>query len=183
MSSPPETEALANLNASLHQAAYVCAERPVAVVLFLRLALLHIDPMLACKSSLVISGEASTADRMSTAYAGEVPLCDTSNSKCIINDPAKHPDLFCTTDTASPTNCQRYQEFHSLYSRGTDQHTRDLSHAQEKSNSVVFNCFIFFQVCLCCLMQKLHEWMVQPSSSAQSCSQMHSQHEKLLQPS
>ncbi|DBA78916.1 TPA: hypothetical protein ACH3X1_008797 [Trebouxia sp. C0004] len=77
---------------------------------------------------------------------GEVPLCDTSNSKCIINDPAKHPDLFCTTDTASPTNCPRYQEFHSLYSRGADQHTRDLSHAQEKSNSVVFNCFIFFQI-------------------------------------
>ncbi|KAA6423560.1 MAG: P-type ATPase [Trebouxia sp. A1-2] len=77
---------------------------------------------------------------------GEVPVCNTSNSKCVINDPAKHPDLFCTTDTASPTNCQRYQEFHSLYSRGTDQHTRDLSHAQEKSNSVVFNCFIFFQI-------------------------------------
>ena len=144
-------------HASLHQAAYVRCTAPGCY------GSLPAPCSVTCLSNaglqIKLSNQAQERRQLLTeqASAGEVPLCDTSNSKCIITDPAKHPALFCTTDKASSTNCQRYQEFHSLYSRGTDQHTRDLSHAQEKSNSVVFNCFIFFQVCPCCLVQKLHK--------------------------
>ncbi|KAL3138057.1 hypothetical protein ABBQ38_005290 [Trebouxia sp. C0009 RCD-2024] len=77
---------------------------------------------------------------------GEIPLCDTSNGRCVMNDPSKHPQLFCTSDSASSTDCQRYKEFHALYERGTDQYVRDTAAARKKANSVVFNTFIFMQI-------------------------------------
>lgn len=84
--------------------------------------------------------------------AGEVPLCDTSNSRCVITDPSKHSGLFCTSDTTSATDCQRYKEFHALYERGVDQYVRDTGTARKQANSVVFNTFIFMQVGRCMLL-------------------------------
>lgn len=84
---------------------------------------------------------------MSSSYStGEVPLCDTSNGRCGITDPSKHSGLFCTSDTTSKTDCQRYKEFHALYERGVDQYVRDSRDARRQANSVVFNTFIFLQV-------------------------------------
>ena len=78
--------------------------------------------------------------------AGEVPVCDTSNSRCVITNPSKHSGLFCTSDPTSATDCQRYKEFHALYERGVDQFVWDTATARRQANSVVFNTFIFMQV-------------------------------------
>ena len=95
---------------------------------------------------------ACAALNMTSHLAGEIPICDISGGQCAISEPAKHANLFCTTDASSSNNCQRYQEFQALYSRGSTQHNRDVSSAQERANSVVFNLFIFLQVPMLCIL-------------------------------
>lgn len=66
-----------------------------------------------------------------------------------------HATLFCTTDTTTSNNCARYQEMQALYTQGGTQHTREVSSAQERANSVVFNLFIFLQVGLLSMLHEL----------------------------
>ena len=85
--------------------------------------------------------------------AGETPLCSVNgDGECSIGAPQSGE--YCSGYDNS-TDCPRFRDFEALYMRGEQQLAQRKAEATAATNSLVFNAFIWLQVCpssclMCC---------------------------------
>lgn len=77
--------------------------------------------------------------------AGEVPVCRAKgDGECELTAPMSNQYCAGQSDTAT---CPRFQDFEALYLRGEQQVAERTAVATAATNSLVFNAFIWLQVC------------------------------------
>jgi len=77
--------------------------------------------------------------------AGETPLCSVNgDGECSIGAPQSGE--YCSGYDNS-TDCPRFRDFEALYMRGEQQLAQRKAEATAATNSLVFNAFIWLQVC------------------------------------
>lgn len=77
--------------------------------------------------------------------AGETPLCSVDEAgECSIGAP---DSLEYCAGQDNTTACARFQDFEALYMRGEKQFAEHTEEATAATNSLVFNAFIWLQVC------------------------------------
>ncbi len=82
------------------------------------------------------------------SFAGETPLCSVNeDGECSIGAPQSSE--YCGGHDNS-TDCPRFQDFEALYMRGEQQLEQRKADATAATNSLVFNAFIWLQVCPSC---------------------------------
>ncbi len=80
--------------------------------------------------------------------AGETPLCSVNgDGECNIGAPQSGE--YCGGHGNS-TDCPRFKDFEALYMRGEQQLEQRKAEATAATNSLVFNAFIWLQVCPSC---------------------------------
>ncbi len=80
--------------------------------------------------------------------AGETPLCSVNgDGECNIGAPQSGE--YCGGYDNS-TDCPRFRDFEALYMRGEQQLAQRKAEATAATNSLVFNAFIWLQVCPSC---------------------------------
>ena len=80
--------------------------------------------------------------------AGETPLCSVNgDGECSIGAPQSGE--YCSGYDNS-TDCPRFRDFEALYMRGEQQLAQRKAEATAATNSLVFNAFIWLQVCPSC---------------------------------
>ncbi|CAK0781476.1 hypothetical protein CVIRNUC_005383 [Coccomyxa viridis] len=82
----------------------------------------------------------------------EAPLCQVTEGtvadpvSCSHTSAKSMPGNFCKADPGNAKSCGRYNEFAQLDTQGLKQHEVDSNDDLTRSNSVVFNAFIFMQL-------------------------------------
>lgn len=78
-------------------------------------------------------------------FAGEMPVCRAKgDGECELTAPMSNEYCAGQPDTAT---CPRFQDFEALYLRGEQQVAECTAVATAATNSLVFNAFIWLQVC------------------------------------